>query len=190
MKATDELKAEHRVILEALSLLEAMALEARRRGRIPEVHARELIDFAATYADRCHHAKEEDYLFPALIRSGLPEDACVLRVMLREHELGRSWVVRMRQALEAQERGAAEAGRWFHDAALGYVELLRNHITKEDNILFPLADRIFPAETQASLQAAFRRVAEDADHAREKTRALELLESLRDRTRAAVDATT
>jgi hemerythrin-like domain-containing protein len=81
--------------------------------------------------------------------------------MLHEHELGRAAVRAIAEALERVKRGEAGAGADLAAALLAYVELLRNHISKEDNVLFPMADRLLPAEDQGALAVAFERVEEE-----------------------------
>jgi hemerythrin-like domain-containing protein len=44
-----------------------------------------------------------------------------------------------------------------------YVNLLRAHIFKEDNVLFPMAEQIIPADTMQQVSEDFQRViSEDA----------------------------
>jgi hemerythrin-like domain-containing protein len=57
--------------------------------------------------------------------------------------------------------GRAEASGELAEALLGYVELLRNHIFKEDNVLFPMADRLLPAQEQDGLTVLFDKVEEE-----------------------------
>ena len=43
----------------------------------------------------------------------------------------------------------------FANAADLYVELLRSHISKENNVLFPMGDRRIPVSRQKELQEEF-----------------------------------
>jgi hemerythrin-like domain-containing protein len=92
---------------------------------------------------------------------GMPLEAGPLAVMLHEHELGRSAVRAIAEALERVKRGEPGAGPDLAEALLGYVELLRNHISKEDNVLFPMADRILPADEQGDIAVLFDKVEEE-----------------------------
>ncbi len=60
--------------------------------------------------------------------------------MLHEHVLGRDCVARMREASQAQPFDA----HTFSDAARQYIPLLRQHIFKENNVLFRMAERVLP----------------------------------------------
>lgn len=157
---TAMLRAEHEVILRALALLERLgrALEAGKAVD-PKLRAW-LVDFFRTFADRCHHGKEEQHLFPLLERHGLPRAGGPVGVMLMEHEEGRALV-----------RAIAETdGPKAADAVRRYVALLRAHIDKENGVLFPLADQILPPGEQRGLAEAFeaveREVAGPAVHER------------------------
>jgi hemerythrin-like domain-containing protein len=56
---------------------------------------------------------------------------------------------------KAGQEGAAS--RWA-EAARGYAILLREHIAKENNILFVMAERMLTAEEQQELSAQFETV--------------------------------
>ncbi len=158
MKPTDILTSEHRVIQQVLGCLEAIARQARSGGRLDRQSAAKAIDFLRGFADRCHHGKEETYLFPALEAKGFPRDGGPTGVMLHEHEQGRAHVRGMAESLEAAAAGDPAALRQFLADAEGYVALLREHIYKEDHILFQLADRTLTDEDQRTLLGAFQKV--------------------------------
>jgi len=140
----ETLMAEHRVIEQVLSAIEA---NANRMAPLPFFE--EVVDFIASYADGSHHDKEEGGLFPALIARGMSREAGPVAVMLHEHELGRTCVARMREAIAAGDASAAGA------AAADYAALLRQHIAKEDGVLYPMARDLLAAEQLAALAAGF-----------------------------------
>jgi hemerythrin-like domain-containing protein len=158
MKPTEELKAEHRVIERMLDVLLAAAAKLEAGEAVPPEHLNQSVDFIRTFADRCHHGKEEDLLFTAMEEAGFPKETGPIAVMLAEHDQGRAFVREMAAAAEAYADGDADAGRTFARNASGYAALLADHIAKEDNILYEMADQRLPAEKQRELAAAFERV--------------------------------
>ena len=157
MKPTETLKHEHQIVLLVLKGAEREARSIQAGSGAHEEEIEQMVDFFRTFVDRCHHGKEERHLFPAMHGKGMPLEAGPLAVMLHEHELGRSAVRAVAGALERVKRGeAGRRRRISRTALLGYVELLRSHISKEDNVLFPMADRILPAEEQGDLAVALR----------------------------------
>ena len=158
MKPTEILGNEHRIIERVLSCLEAIAAQAKSAGRVDERSAKDAVAFFRNFADRCHHGKEEAHLFPALEAKGFPRDGGPTGVMLHEHEQGRAHVRGMDENIAAAAKGDAAALRRFIDHAEGYVALLREHIYKEDHILFQLADRTLTEEEQQRLLDAFGKV--------------------------------
>lgn len=166
MRATEILSQEHRIIEQVLSAVDVLADQARRTRSLDGQSATQAIDFIRNFADRCHHAKEEDLLFKAMEAAGFARDSGPIAVMLHEHEQGRGWVREMVAAAEEASRGGAKAAGAidaFVEAAWSYVELLRAHIQKEDGVLYPMADRVLTAEAQAELLVGFERV--EASHA-------------------------
>lgn len=181
MNPTDILKGEHRVIEQVLDCLEQISAECGTQGRLEPEPARDAIHFFRKFADRCHHGKEEAHLFPAMEAKGFPRDGGPTGVMLHEHEAGRGHIRAMDDAIEQAAAGDATAVAQFCEHAVGYVELLREHISKEDHCLFGMADRAFNAEDQAALLAKFEHV--EAHDMGEGThqRFLELANRLADR---------
>ena len=161
MNPTETLKHEHEIVLLVLTGAEreARSIQTGSQAHVEEVE--QMVDFFRTFVDRCHHAKEERHLFPAMNAKGMPLEAGPLAVMLHEHELGRAAVRAIAGALDRVKSGNAGAGSELAEALLGYVELLRNHISKEDNVLFPLADRMLPIQEQGDLAVLFDKVEEE-----------------------------
>lgn len=113
------------------------------------------VRFIRLFADACHHGKEEDLLFPALEGCGLPHDSGPIAVMLHEHRLGRQAVAVMLDALPEAREGNEQAQNRLVQAGRGYVDLIRNHIGKEDHVLFDMADRMVVGERRTTLCAAY-----------------------------------
>lgn len=145
---TDLLREEHRVILRALGALEAAAARLAAGRTLPAEWWPELIAWLRGFADRNHHAKEESSLFPAMVKAGVPSAGGPIQVMLEEHERGRALI----RAMEAGEPAVRAA------TAREYVALLREHIDKENGVLFPLADAVLDEAAQRALQREFEAV--------------------------------
>ena len=153
---TRALVHEHRLILRMLTLLE---INAPRTGSGTYDNYRfylDGVDFIRNYADRFHHAKEEDVLFEALVKNGIPRDNSPVAAMLMEHDQGRAFVKVMEAAALAALSGESGHNQEIADNALGYAALLREHIAKEDDILYPLAERVIPEEMRDAVCAAYR----------------------------------
>ena len=158
MTATDELKAEHRIILKVLDAAEREIDAIARTGEVREDFILKLLDFVRNFADACHHAKEEKRLFGKMHERGLPLNAGPLAVMLREHQEGRRLIKAAADALPLALQGDKHALGVLKDGLAGYTDLLRAHIGKEDNILYPMADKLLTAEDQKALAEEFARV--------------------------------
>ncbi len=158
MTASETLRHEHQVVLLVLAGAEREAAAIRSTGTAHVAEVEEMLDFFTNFVDRCHHGKEERHLFPALEARGMPVGGGPVAVMLHEHEQGRATVRAIRDALARFKGGDRAAGGALADALLRYAELLRNHIAKEDNVLFPMADRMLSAADQEELTRAFDRV--------------------------------
>lgn len=158
MKPTDILSSEHRVIEQVLNCLEKMVEIGVHDQKLDTAAAAAAIDFFRNFADRCHHDKEETYLFPMMEKKGFSRDNGPTGVMLYEHEQGRAHVRGMKEAIDAIEKGNQNALQSFLNHAKSYIDLLRQHIQKEDHCLFSMANSSMNAEDQNYLLTMFDRV--------------------------------
>jgi hemerythrin-like domain-containing protein len=148
-QAINVLEAEHRnieVILETL--------ESQKKGKPDWGIYERAIALLKEYADAYHHAKEEELLFPAMVEAGVHEKNSPVGCMLEEHKLARSLVATMEEHLSHMN------AMGMHETAGRYCTLLREHIAKEDNILYPMALQIIEPEAWRVLAAKFFEVEE------------------------------
>jgi hemerythrin-like domain-containing protein len=99
-KPTQILSDEHRVIERVLTALEGL-IKRPVGGSLDDW--KKAVDFFRTFADQCHHFKEEKVLFPAMEEHGIPSDGGPIGMMLTEHEEGRSYVRGMAAAITLVE---------------------------------------------------------------------------------------
>ena len=154
MKATEILMHEHELILRGIAVLERLARLADSGESVPAADARTVIGFIRSFADGCHHAKEEGVLFPAMEAAGIPKEGGPIGMMLIEHDQGRAAVRAMDEAVNGFGRDADAPGA-FAKAAFAYASLLSNHIWKENNILFRMADQRIPSSQDAAMVSAY-----------------------------------
>jgi hemerythrin-like domain-containing protein len=154
MKSVERLMREHELIERGLSLLEKAVEKIEAGHALADGFSAWAARFFQQFADQCHHAKEEDVFFPVLKQRGIPEQGGPIGVMLHEHVLGRDCVGRMRDASQSQPFDA----RKYADTAKQYIPLLRQHIFKENNVLFRMAERVMSDAEDADVTARFSQV--------------------------------
>ena len=144
-----------------LDVTEEVARLLDRSERVAPETLTGLLEFFRLFADRCHHGKEEDLLFPLLEQKGLPRAGGPIGVMLFEHDQGRALVQQMGDAAQSYSQGSREAGPQWAGAARGYSSLLRQHIDKENNVLFMIAENLLSDTEQQALARAFEKAEEE-----------------------------
>lgn len=158
MKATEILMSEHRVIERVIAALNRAAERLELGEMVRAEFFEEAADFVKGFADGCHHFKEEQVLFKALVAHGLSEQQGPVGAMLFEHEQGRNLIRQLREAVARMKMGDQEAVSQVVQNARMYAGLLQQHILKEDNVLFPLADRVIPADQHDQVEEGFEKV--------------------------------
>jgi len=151
-KATEVLSDEHRVIERVLTVVEKLT---QTPVECAIENWKKALDFFRYFADQCHHFKEEQVLFPAMEEHGVPREGGPIGMMLMEHEEGRGHVRSMLAALTLAEARNEAAKDALLENARAYLRLLREHIQKEDEILFRIADDVIPPDEQKQLLRSF-----------------------------------
>jgi hemerythrin-like domain-containing protein len=146
---------EHRLILRMVALVEKNS-ELVDEGKFADWQFfLDAVDFIRGYADRFHHAKEEETLFAALIANGMPEKNSPIEAMHMAHDQGRALVRGMEEAATKVLAGEPGQEAAIVENARGYAALLREHIHTEDNILYPLAEKTLPADVRPAMIEAY-----------------------------------
>jgi hemerythrin-like domain-containing protein len=151
LQATKILRDEHEGILTMLAIVEAAADRVRDGKPVPSDLFSNAADFFSNFADKCHHGKEENRLFPTMVQYGVPNEGGPVGVMLAEHVHGRALLRAMREAAERYAGGDASVASALAKTTLEYANFLRTHIAKENNMLFPMADQLIPEAEQLAL---------------------------------------
>lgn len=157
---------EHEFIKKVIGALGRLAPSVdQARAADPDI-LREIVRFMREFADRCHHAKEEDLLFPAMEKKGVPESGCPLGALRGEHQQGRELVTALAAATEALAAGKPQAADDLAATVGEITALYTNHIWKEDDMVFPMVDRLFTDDEREDLFERFEQAEAEigADH--------------------------
>jgi len=131
---TNDLSAEHQNILKVIDLVFIECNKLESGSELDKSFFEKAIDFIKNYADRYHHAKEEDILFKVMVDNAELMHCNPIPVMLHEHDSGRDFVRAIEEGLEENDKEKVI------ENAKGYGYLLQEHIHKEDMVLYPMAE--------------------------------------------------
>ena len=134
MNITRRLSEEHKNILSVIQKVLIKCREIEDGANLEPDFFYEVIAFIRNYADKYHHAKEEDVLFKVMLDNQGALHCNPIPVMLHEHEQGRAFVQGMEEGLAEKDPQKAV------EYATEYCYLLQEHIYKEDNVLYPMAE--------------------------------------------------
>lgn len=151
MFVTENLMKEHQLILKCIDLMERYVEFSLKHPDTPILleKAAGFIEFIHEFADHFHHAKEEDILFRYLVAPGVLTHCNPVPQMLMEHDKGREYVRNMEQAVRAKALNDLAAN------GVQYARLLKEHIYKEDNILYPMAERGLSNEAKTAIMEEY-----------------------------------
>jgi hemerythrin-like domain-containing protein len=154
----EQLKGEHQAIILMLEVMEAVCKKLETGVDVTIDDLNDMVKFIKEFADKSHHLKEEDLLFPAMEEAGIPREGGPIGVMLSEHTTGREYVKGLSLGIEEYAKGNTSAASQIIENARNYSSLLSDHIYKEDNVLYPMAILHLSREQQEELVKEFETV--------------------------------
>ena len=142
MNGIDLLIKEHKYVSRMLIVIRKVCFNLIENNEIDYEDFNKIISFVRNFADGHHHNKEEIFLFNKMVEHlGETGKNVITHGMLVEHDLGRSYIKNLIDALEKYKNGNKEAKLDIIGNAISYTTLLENHIHKEDNVIFSFAKR-------------------------------------------------
>jgi hemerythrin-like domain-containing protein len=140
---TASLRRDHDIIKKVLKATATCTQLLKEGKEIPPAILLDTIDFITNFIDRCHHAKEEQGLFPALETTGMPRENSAIGTMLREHEEARKIAEQIKSAVDSYlaNNKSEQSKSALVQYCKAYVNHIDRHILKEDTRLFIIAER-------------------------------------------------
>ncbi len=154
-QASRQLMNEHEVILGVVDAIQAEADHIRRGSSVDKSRVRQMLDFSRNFTDRCHHAKEERYYFPAVLVYAGQRTRGPVEELEAEHAYGRAVLEEVDYLLTSDDR--ATAGM-VAERLSKYAGMLRSHIRKENEQLYQKADAFLPEAEERALMIGFERL--------------------------------
>lgn len=169
MNITLILSEEHQNILKVIDGVLKECNEIERGKDLDKGYFAKVIDFIKNYADGYHHAKEEDILFKAMLENVENLHCNPIPVMLHEHDEGRQYVKNLEEGI------ANSDNEQILTNARGYCFLLQNHIYKEDNVLYPMAEEALSEAQKELIQAKYKQVKDELFSSRDIQKYVDLV---------------
>ncbi|WXG44085.1 MAG: hemerythrin domain-containing protein [Promethearchaeati archaeon SRVP18_Atabeyarchaeia-1] len=154
MKPIGPLMIEHRLIERMIAIVKEELNKIERGKKADPIFIDTYVDFARTYADRCHHGKEEDILFRDLAKKKLsPGHKKTVDELVEEHVYARKTVGELVAAKDKYVQGNSNALKEITAKLGALAEFYPKHIEKEDkHFFFPILDYFTKQEQDAMLQ--------------------------------------
>lgn len=177
MDAIELMVSEHKNIKRMLKVIRTMCIKVLNNETVDFEDFYKVIDFVRSYADRHHHAKEENILFKKM-GDELGEKVAKGPVagMFVEHDMGRHYMGNLEAALKKYEEGDKDSRVDIIANAISYTELLQRHIDKEDTAIYTFARRALSKEAMESVEQSCRDVEDTASKQGTQGKYIKLIE--------------
>ncbi len=175
---TDRLKAEHEKISTLLGILERICAGLEAKRDINPLYLRQVIEFVKIFVDEFHHGKEEDLLFPAMQKAGVRREPGPIGELMIDHIKGRSLAREMNLAAERYRKYDRGAPSQFVESAKNYISLMSEHIRKENEIYFPMAEKALSEIQKKELLESFEKLEETGANRKKRASMIQILQDL------------
>jgi hemerythrin-like domain-containing protein len=143
---------EHRLIEKMIKVMQEKGETWKHEERINPEFIDVAVDFIHTYADKCHHGKEEDILFRDLTKKHLSDEhKRIMEELVGEHQQARRTVAEMVEAKEQYVLGNKEMLPVILDCVEFMTHFYPKHIEKEDKHFFLPCMNYFTAEEKDAM---------------------------------------
>jgi hemerythrin-like domain-containing protein len=148
------LMKEHRLIERMIRIMSLKLKDISKENKVDPSFVDTAVDFIRTYADRCHHGKEEDILFRDLAKKDISaEHKRIVDELIKEHVMGRNNVKKLVEAKEKYVQGNKDALKDIISNMEILAKFYPKHIEKEDKHFFiPCMDYFADEEKDAMLK--------------------------------------
>jgi len=136
--STAHLRKDHDLIEKVIAAMQTTVSLLKDGKKVPESILLPTIDFAKNFTNVCHHGKEEDTLFPALGKVGIPTNMGPIRMMIMEHETTKKIAEKIEEFAKTY-LDVGDPSNLIEGMEL-YIEHVKAHLWKENNRLFMMAD--------------------------------------------------
>lgn len=158
-KPAQDLIDEHGAIMLMLRIMAKVAERIESTADVSKEHLEKIVDFIKTFADQCHHGKEEGILFPEMEKINHDNDR-LINELLGEHKTGRDQVRGMAEDLPKYKAGNFAAFHIANNLKI-YISLLESHIKKENEKLVTVFDALFSEEQLDEIKKKFDAIERD-----------------------------
>ncbi|WP_370575250.1 hemerythrin domain-containing protein [Methanomethylovorans sp.] len=141
MMGTEDLRHEHNEIGLMLDVLGRICERLDVGENVDPEHLKQIHDFMVVFVDKCHHTKEEELLFPKLESIDGAESEKLIGVLIAEHRTGRKYANAIGEAISNHENIDLQDRSKIIKYGRNYIKLLVQHIDKENNVLFTMAEK-------------------------------------------------
>jgi hemerythrin-like domain-containing protein len=159
MSPTENLKNEHKEINELLKIMSKIAGSIKSNKVFYTSDVEDIIEYMEIFIEKSHHGKEEIY-YTKLELYGVLKDTELLNEMLHEHTRSRNYLKDICTCVVNCKIGYTFSGDMLAESLTNYVLLIENHMLKEEDIIFPLADIKLSDENQHEISIEFDKIEE------------------------------
>ncbi len=150
------LMVEHRLIERMVNLVQVELAKAGQGKKVDLIFIDGAIDFAKTYADACHHGKEESILFDKLaMKRLLPEHKRLMDELVLEHIQNRKIITNLDMARERYLKGDPDAIGPILTICKTLAEFYPGHMEKEEKGFFTACMEYFSKREQEEMVKKF-----------------------------------
>lgn len=158
MEAIKQLKEEHQAVRVMLKILEKISQKLQAGEKVNFDHLDQILEFIKVFVDKCHHKKEEGFLFPSIQYLPIPDVKILIDGMIKDHFILHGIVKEISDCVRDYKAGDQKAVVEIIEHSRSYIYLLSKHADKEDDVLFEALEEHLSDSVQEKLVVDFEKM--------------------------------
>ncbi len=152
------LKEEHQALMKVIYLIHEQMERLQENKPAQRTVLNSIVEFLREFVEKIHYQKEEALLLPALKESGAPLEDCPLDLLKQDHETSLVLLSTLEKLVPLCEKNEKLMRDKLLETLRDLKEVYTRHTLKEENFIFPLAEKYLSQGKQKSLAEAFKKI--------------------------------
>ena len=161
MTPTENLINEHKEINELLNILSKISDKIKSKDVFYTNDVEEIVDYLILLINKSHHGKEDGVFYPELMQSGISKEIAPLSIINYEHTLSRRYLKEIVSCVVNCKIGNDFSGEMLAESITNYVVVIKNHIKREEEIVFPMAEKLLSVDKKNEIAKKFENIDEN-----------------------------
>lgn len=160
--ALEILRDEHRIIMKTIYAIHEQIENLQQNKPFSAIGLKKILFFMRHFVENTHHQKEEEFFFPALQQSKAPPAEYNFHLFKEDHLMSLKLLDEIERILPDCENKEVSCLKHLEEKLEQLKDIYTRHTLKEENFIFPLAEKYLSASEKNALIKEFAKIDQES----------------------------